>query len=87
MFKLTKLGKENIRRLKELKVLIPFLNAAFAQRQKEEVIVNICEETYELINFSFHWANTKEGHKFWERQDNKLRRKFYEETHHRKSMI
>ena len=87
MFKFTRLGKENIRRLKELRVLIPFLNAAFAQRQKEEVIENICEETYELINFSFHWANTNEGHEFWERQDRELRRKFYEETHHRKSMI
>ena len=79
MFRLTKLGKENIRRLKELKVLIPFLNAAFAQRQKEEVIEFICEETYELINFSFHWANTKEGHAFWERQDHELRRKLYVE--------
>ncbi len=79
MFRLTKLGKENIRRLKELRVLIPFLNAAFAQRQKKEVIEKICEETYELINFSFFWASTKEGHEFWERQDHELRKKINHE--------
>lgn len=79
MLRLTILGKENIRRLKELKVLIPFLNAAFAQRQREDVIENICVETYELINCSFSWANTKEGHEFWEKKDNELRRKICEE--------
>lgn len=78
--KLTIVGRKNFHRLKTLKILTPFLNAAFEQRKKVQVIANLNTEDYELINYAFHWASSKEGHDFWEKKDHKLRRMINDET-------
>ena len=42
----------------------------------EPIRVLLIPERYEeLINMAFTWANTKEGHKYWEKLDHKWRRR------------
>lgn len=82
--KLSKKGKYFlkffVRFLKEHHCFAPFQRELFRKNglQSNEILYNFCECCdSRIIAFSFTWAKTKEGHKYWKR----LNDEFYNLTY------
>ena len=75
---LTSQGKKNVRLLKDLNVFIPYFKAALEQKELSNIVSILNYEKDEVINYAFSWATSKEGHDFWEKKDELLRKKYYE---------